>query len=570
MSGTVMNRRSFLRRTGIGAMAMMCGGSVFATAGKKKKPNVLFIAVDDMADWPGCVGGHPDAITPNIDRLANRGVLFTNAHCVSPICGPSRASVLTGQRPETTNIYTNKGTYSDYVPEAVALPLHFKKNGYHVAGSGKINHSLGMVNPELWHEYGPDCGVIGTPFTEEEFLSAGLENGQTRRIKRDGMDVVLPMNGGISLIDRPTMTWDTFDWGPIDVPDDQFPDGKIANWGAEQVQKKYDKPFFTAVGFYRPHQPLFAPKKYFEMYDPMKITLPPTIAGDLNDVPDAGKDFAGAAWSAGRHETVTKMNQWRQGVVGYLASITFADAQVGKVLDSLDRGEHADDTWIILWSDHGWSLGQKEHWGKHDPWKASLRVPMIIVPPKNADVAGFKAGSRCEAPVSLLDIYPTLIDACGLPKRRELEGRSLLPLVRNIEAKWDDAVVASIGRGTHSVFVKGWRYIHYFDGSEELYDLSVDSEEWFNLAGDEQYTDVKIRLAKHIPVDKRFKQFVRWGRWKYIVKTDGSIMLFDIHQVFGISEHFEVSKENPEVVEQIRSYLKENNITARHVAMPVK
>jgi arylsulfatase A-like enzyme len=563
-----MNRRDFLKNTGMLLTCSTLAGMSYGIDKAARKPNVLFLVVDDMADWCGCMGGHPDVRTPNIDRLANRGMLFTNAHCVSPICGPSRASVLTGMRPETTNVYTNQGTYTDYVPKAVGLPLHFKNNGYHVAGAGKINHGLGMKNPELWHEYGPDCGVIGTPFLEEEFLSKGLENGGTRRINRDGMDVTLPMNGGISLIDRPTMTWDTFDWGPIDVPDDQFPDGKIANWAVEQLQKKYDKPFFLGAGFYKPHQPLFAPKKYFEMYDPKKVTLPPTIAGDLNDVPDAGRDFAGAAWSAGRHETVTKMNQWREGVVGYLATISFADAQVGKVLDALDCSDYADNTWIVLWSDHGWTLGEKEHWGKHDPWQGSLRIPMIVVPPKGAAVSGFQPGNRCDTPVSLLDLYPTLLDACDLPRRSELEGRSLLPLVRNPEMHLRDTVVASIGRGSHSVFAKGWRYIHYFDGSEELYDLTVDSEEWFNLAGKPEYRSIKTKLKQSIPVDKRFKQFVRWGRWKCIFMADGSVQLYDIHDIFGISEHNDVAEKNPKIVKAITSYLRENSIQDRHTAMP--
>jgi arylsulfatase A-like enzyme len=425
-----------------------------------------------------------------------------------------------------------------------------------------------MKNPELWHDYGPDCGVIGTPFTEPEFLSKGLENGGTRHIQRDGIDVILPMNGGLSLIDRPTMTWDTFDWGPIDVPDDSFPDGKIANWGVEQLKKKHEKPFFLAVGFYKPHQPLFAPKKYFDMYNPEEISLPPTIAGDLNDVPQPGRDFAHAAWSAGRHETVTRHNQWRQGVTAYLATITFADAQVGKVLDTLEQSEYADDTWIVLWSDHGWALGEKEHWGKHAPWQDSLKVPLIIVPPKKARLEGFKPGSRCDAPVSLLDLYPTLIDICGLQKRDELEGQSLLPLVRNPKKKWNEAVVASIGRGSHSVFAHPWRYIHYFDGSEELYDLRIDPEEWFNLADDPEYDKIKKDMLRHIPIDKRFKQFVRRGRWKAIFQANGEVLLFDIHAIFGISEHNNVANEHPEIIKQISDYLRKNGITSRHVNMP--
>lgn len=530
----------------------------------EQKPNVLFIAVDDMADWVGFLDGHPDAITPNMDRLASQGIYFTNAHCVSPICGPSRAAILTGMRPETTGCYTNQGTYIDYVPNAVSLPRYFIDHDYYVMGAGKINHSLGMVVAGNWHEYGPDCGIVGTPFTNEELLTEGMD--PTRVISR--LNCTLPMNGGLSLIDRPDMKWDTFDWGPLDIDDGDMPDGEIAQWAVEKLQQEHDKPFFLAVGFYKPHQPFFVPRKYFDIYDPEKINLPPTIAGDLDDVPQPGIDFAHAAWSAGTHKTVVKYNQWHEGVTAYLATITFADAQIGKVLHALDNSPYADNTWIILWSDHGWSLGQKEHWGKHDPWKASLKVPFIIVPPKNNTPEGFLKGSSCPAPVSLLDIYPTLIDICGLPGKEELEGQSLLHLVKDPESKWNEAVVASVGRGSHSVFTKQWRYIHYFDGSEELYNLREDPEEWTNLAGNPEYKELKQNLAVHIPMDDNYKQFARWGKWKAVITANGDMELYDIHETFGISEHNNVAEENPEIVETISKYLVENNIEQRHVMIP--
>ncbi|MCK4746088.1 MAG: sulfatase-like hydrolase/transferase, partial [Bacteroidales bacterium] len=317
-----------------------------------QKPNVLFIAVDDMADWATYLDGHPDAITPNMDRLASQGIYFTNAHCVSPICGPSRAAILTGMRPETTGCYTNRGTYIDYVPDAVSLPRYFRNNDYHVMGAGKINHALGMVVADNWDEYGPDCGVVGSPFTNEELLTEGMD--PTRVVSR--LNCNLPMNGGLSLIDRPTMTWDTFDWGPLDIDDSGMPDGEIAEWAVDQLEQEFEKPFFLAVGFYKPHQPFFVPREYFDMYDVDKITLPLTLEGDLDDVPQPGIDFARAAWSAGTHKTVVEHDQWHEGVRAYLATITFADAQVGRVLDALDNSPHADNTWIILWSDHGWSL----------------------------------------------------------------------------------------------------------------------------------------------------------------------------------------------------------------------
>ena len=254
------------------------------------KHNVLFISLDDMNDWLGCYGGHPDAKTPNIDSLAERGVRFTNAHCVSPICGPSRASVLTGMRPETTGVYHNRGTYIDYVPNAVTFPEHFRANGYRAMAAGKVNHNLGAPDPRLWDENGPDCGVLGTPFIGDELHTKTMN--PTRLIDRDGLKITLPANGGLSAIDRPNNTWDSFDWAPTDCPETDYPDRRIADWGVEQLGKKHAQPLLLALGFYKPHQPFFAPRKYFDLYDAESVRLPVTIAGDLHDVPAPGRELA--------------------------------------------------------------------------------------------------------------------------------------------------------------------------------------------------------------------------------------------------------------------------------------
>ena len=559
-----IGRRSFLAAT----LASLAGPALAGQGARgAKRPNILFIVLDDLNDWLGCYGGHPDAVTPNIDRLARRGVLFTNAHCASPICGPSRAAVLTGQRPETTGVYHNKGTYIDYVPNAVTFPEHFRASGYRSLAAGKVNHNLGDPDPRLWDENGPDCGVLGTPFIGDELHTATMD--PTRVIDRGKLRITLPANGGLSAIDRPNNTWDSFDWAPLDVPEDDFPDGAIANWGIEQLSKEHEKPFLLALGFYKPHQPFFAPRKYFDLYDPKEIALPPSIAGDLYDVPQPGRDLATRPWTSGTHKTVMEHGAWREAVRAYLATVSFVDALVGRVLDALERGPHADNTWIVLWSDHGWSLGEKEHWGKHVPWRESVRMPLMTVPPGNARPEGFQPGAQCGAPVSLLDLYPTLLEMASLPVRNELEGRSLLPLVANPRAPRDDAVVATVGRGTHSVFSDRWRYIHYFDGSEELYDLHKDPREWFNLAGDPALSGVKQRLASHIPEDKRHRQFVRWGRWKCVMPVQGEPMLFDYQGEFGISEQNDVASERPDIVAAIRAYLQKSKISERYVNMPI-
>jgi len=544
----------------------LAAGLFVCDASASERPNVLFLILDDMNDWLGCYGGHPDAKTPNIDGLARRGVLFTNAHCVSPICGPSRAAVLTGMRPETTGVYHNRGTYIDYVPDAVTFPEHFRANGYRTLAAGKVNHGLGEPDPRLWDENGPDCGVLGTPFVGDELDTVTMT--PTRVINRGSLKITLPANGGLSAIDRPNNKWDSFDWAPLDVPEDEFPDGRIANWGVSQLKTRHDKPFLLALGFYKPHQPFFAPRKYFDLYDSENIALPTTIAGDLYDVPPPGRDLATRPWTSGTHKTVMEHNGWRDAVRAYLATVSFVDALVGKVVDALDGSPHAHNTWIILWSDHGWSLGEKEHWGKHVPWVESVRMPLLIVPPKNMCPAGFRPGERCDAPVSLLDLYPTLVEACNLPIRQDVEGRSLLPLVADPIGSWNEAVVATVGRGTHSVFTRRWRYVRYFDGSEELYDLHHDPREWFNLAADPIHDAIKQQLARHIPEDKRHRQFVRWGRWKCVLPVNGEPMLFDYRGEFGISEQTDVAREHPDVVRAIQEYLGGNDITARRVTMP--
>lgn len=547
---------------------MMAVGLVVASPmnGYAASPNVVFISLDDMNDWLGCYGGHPDVLSPNIDRLAERGVVFTNAHCVSPICGPSRASVLTGMRPETTGVYHNRGTYIDYVPNAVTFPECFRRHGYRTMAAGKVDHNLGDPNPRLWNENGPDCGVLGTPFIGDELDTTAMI--PQRVIDRGRLKITLPANGGLSAIDRPNNTWDSFDWAPLDVSDDDFPDGKIAAWGVEQLQRSHDAPFLMAVGFYKPHQPFFAPKKYFDLYDDVGVSLPETIADDLDDVPPPGVDLATRPWTSGTHKNVMRHGAWRDAVAAYLATVSFVDAQVGRVVDALDESEYADDTWIVLWSDHGWSLGEKEHWGKHVPWRESVRMPLIVVPPKNVEIPGFEPGTRCDAPVSLLDLYPTLLAACSLPEYDKLEGQSLLPLIADPESPSREAVVTTVGRGTHSVRTRDWRYIRYFDGSEELYDLRDDPREWRNIADVEEHAEVKQRLAGYIREDDRLERFVRWGRWKCVFPTEGEPMLFDYHGVFGISEQTDLAAEHPEVIAAIREYLEREGITSRRVNMP--
>ena len=462
----MVTRRSFLADAAKGTAGALAAGCfpnlVFGQDGKK--PNVLFISIDDLNDWIGCLGGHPDAITPNLDRLAERGVLFTRSYCNAPICNPSRASLLTGLRPSTTGVYALNQPFREAVPDAVTLMQHFMANGYHVAGRGKITHGR-FPDPQSWHEYvkqGPD----------PKHPNASSQGSRVRQngIKAEGIR-------------------SSFDWGPLDVADEEMDDYKVAQWTGEMLQRQYDKPLFLACGIYRPHMPFQVPRKYFADFPLDKISLPPIHQRDLEDIPEAGRKKILEIY----HDEVMKTNNLPKAVAGYLASIRFADAMVGKVLDALDKSPHADNTVIVLWGDHGWHLGEKLHWRKHALWEEATRTPMMIAAP------GMVEPARCERTVSLIDIYPTLIDLCGLSKREGLEGTSLKPLLDKPDRPWDRPVLTTHDRGDHSIRSEQWRYTRYHDGSEELYDHTHDKMEWTNLAGQNQYADVIAAHAAWLP-----------------------------------------------------------------------
>jgi arylsulfatase A-like enzyme len=421
-----------------------------------RRPNVLFLAIDDLNDWTGFLGGHSQSRTPNLDRLADRGMVFERAYCAAPACNPSRAALLTGIRPSTSGVYTNSQPWRPALPDAVTLPQHFMAAGYEVIGGGKIFHG-GFNDPESW---------------QESFK-------QPADPKPDD----LPVNG----IPRTAH----FDWGPVDVPDEAMGDHKVVDWAIDQLGRSREKPLFLAVGLYRPHLPWYVPRAYFDAHPASGVILPEVPEDDLDDIPPAGRKMARPE---GDHRNVLGQDQWHEAVQGYLASIAFADAQVGRLLDALDRSPIAEETIIVMWGDHGWHLGEKQHWRKFALWEEAARVPFVIAAPGVTE-----PGSRCDRPVSLLDIYPTLIDLCGLSDRRELEGTSLSPLLKDPGAPWDRFALTTHGRKNHAVRSDRWRYIRYEDGSEELYDHDADPMEWRNLADDPEFDGVKAALAEALP-----------------------------------------------------------------------
>ncbi len=435
------------------------------------RPNVLFIGVDDLRDWVGHLSGHPNAKTPNIDRLAKRGVSFTRAYCSAPLCNPSRISLLTGVAPSKSGVYGNGEKLRQKLPDAVTLMQHFRASGYSVRGAGKIFHGTSAYDMDSWDIF---------------FKSSGSKK---HRVKRDSS---LPKSAWVP-------------WGALACSDDEMLDGINAKWIITELKKPQEKPFFLAYGLTKPHLTWSVPQKYFDLHPLEGIKLPPTKKGDLDDLPAFGKKLAREVYDPsgerdfavkpnGDHANVTTNKQWGKAVQAYLATISFADAQIGRVLDALDRSGHADNTIVVLWGDHGWHLGEKDHWRKHALWDVSTRTPLIFSAPR-----GVAKDKLCQRPVSLIDIYPTLIDLCGLPKRRGLDGQSLKSLLENPERKWDRPVVITYGLNNHAVQTERWRYIRYRDGGQELYDHERDPNEWTNLASIPKYSPQKTKLAKWLP-----------------------------------------------------------------------
>jgi arylsulfatase A-like enzyme len=418
------------------------------------RPNILFIAIDDLNDWVHHLGGHPQTKTPHIDRLAARGVTFTNAHCSAPVCNPSRVALCTGQRPSTTGIYDNNHDWREIIPQEITLPLYLKRQGYHVGGAGKIYHEAFRRESD-WNEY--------APFSRKEPKPSP---GQSEGV------------GGIR-------------FAPVDVNDDQMDDWNTVDWVVERLNRPYNTPFFLACGLYKPHMSWNVPRKYYDLYPLDKIVLPAVREDDLVDIPTAGVKMADPT---GDHAAILKSGRWKEAVQAYLAACTFADSQAGRLIDALDRSPHRNNTIIILWGDHGWHLGEKQHWRKFTLWEESTRVPFIVIAPGVT-----KPNSICGRTVDSLSIFPTLADLCRLPIPASCEGVSLRPLLVDPTAVWDRPAVTTYGYQNHAVRTEKWRYIRYADGSEELYNKVDDPQEWINLATRPEMSEVKSDLALWLP-----------------------------------------------------------------------
>lgn len=417
-------------------------------------PNVVFIAVDDLNHWVGHLGRNKQAKTPNVDRLARQGVTFTKAYCAAPVCNPSRAALMSGFRPGSSGVYDNGQDWRPVIGKDKTLTTQFLNKGYNVYGSGKIYHANAHRAGE-WTDY---------------FVGGKETKTAHPRAKDNGV-------GGIQ-------------FKPLS-DDSRLSDENIVDYGIQHLLREHDKPFFLAVGLHKPHMPWDVPKKYYDLFPLETIELPPVQPDDLKDVPSAGIRMASPD---GDHATMLRSGRWKEAVQAYLAAIAYCDAQIGRLLDAYDKSPHRENTIIVFWGDHGWHLGEKEHWRKFALWEEATRMPFIWVVPGVT-----KPGGVCNRTVDLMSVYPTLCSLCGIERPGHVEGEDLSILLRDPNAAWDKPAITTFHRNNHAVRTEQWRYIRYADGGEELYDHTQDEYEWTNLASDKNFAHAKGTLIKLLP-----------------------------------------------------------------------
>jgi choline-sulfatase len=442
-------------------------GCAAIAAEPARKPNVLFIAIDDQNDWVGPLRGHPLVKTPHLDRLAARGTVMANAHCQAPLCNPSRTSLMLSLRPTTTGIYGLAPWFRALEPfrDRVTLPQHLKAHGYKTLSAGKIYHGAAGGPQQRLKEFdvwGPAGGVGARP--------------PAKLIPQTPMG------------NHPLM-----DWGVFPHRDEDKGDYLVASWAVDQIKgMSKDQPFFLAAGISLPHVPCYATQRWFDLYPDDDSILPAIKEDDRADTPRFSW-YIHWQLPEPRLKWVRENNQWRNLVRSYLACTSFVDAQIGRMLDALEAAGLADNTIVIVWGDHGYHLGEKGITGKNTLWERSTRVPLIFAGP------GVAKGARVNSPAELLDIYPTLIDLCGVAKRSDLEGVSLAPQLKDAKAKRTQPAITSHNQGNHGVRSERWRYIRYADGSEELYDVQNDPREWTNLVSRPEHAAVVAEHRRWLP-----------------------------------------------------------------------
>lgn len=429
-----MKRRELLQWAAASAAVAGCGGSGGGSTTPDGRPNVLMIAIDDLNEWVGFLGGHPQVRTPALDALAARSHVFPNAFCTAPVCSPSRAGVLSGLSVQSTGVKDNYATFKSVNPNKRTFDEMLAGAGYEVQRFGKVDHT-----------YNPFVSPLPAtmPYTNKQCAARNDEGA--------------------------------FDWGPVDVDDTEMPDYKYAQQGIDLMnQRQTAAPFCLSVGFVRTHVGWYVPQRFFDMYPIDSVIVPRVPADELNDIGPVGKSIA---LKFNFHQCIVGQSLWASAVQGYLASISWVDSQIARLIEALDASPYANNTMVVLWSDHGFHLGEKFHWHKEALWDVSTRVPCLVRMP------GQGAGVRQAACISLRDLAPTMLANCGVSSDYPMDGRSLLPLLNNPQMAWDHPVLTTLDGQHHAVRTAQWRYIRYATGERELYDESNDPTEYVNIAG---------------------------------------------------------------------------------------
>lgn len=457
-----------------------------ALAWPQQKPNILLIAIDDMNNYVGCMGG--PAITPNIDALAKKAILFNNAYCAAPACNPSRVAIMTGLRPETSGQYTNQGNFRDVGnnKNILTLPQKLMAAGYETIAAGKIFHMPNGLNKEPHAQSDPVswnyqfAGQTGAAVPADTYLTKA---GAAKWLGDDTVDYT---NGKtVEYLAKASI------WGANNQKKEQTGDWKMSEVCANYLQQKHDKPFFFALGFSKPHQPLIAPKEFFDLYPLDKIVYPKWDAGDMDDIPAINKKNFSSLFV----EKVRKHKQLQLAYQAYLACMSFTDACIGNVMEALAKSKYANNTIVIFFTDHGFQLGQKNRWEKYSLWKLSTNSPLIIYIPNNKN-----NGTICSEAVSLIDIHATVLEACNISFTKKLESISLAPLLKAPTSERKQPAIITHDEGNNAVVWKQYNYIRYKDGSEEFYDHAKDNAEYDNRADDKTLQEIKEKLKKFIPV----------------------------------------------------------------------
>lgn len=473
-------RNKWIGSITVAGLVSASAAGVAAAEPPQNQPNVLFFALDDMNDWVGAMG-YKQAITPNMDRLAKSGVIFQNAHSSAIFCAPSRSAVFTGRHASITGCYTTQ-VYFQTHPEINPLHKVFFDAGYETYGAGKLfHHPAGYIDPRGWTEF---------------FLRTPEQRKNAWDIRTWSVDdPIIPQPYPNSIYNQGITPANKFflEWGKIKNENEaKMADTIRTEWACDLLRKKHDQPVFVGVGLYATHFPNYVPEKYFDLYDADNIELPPYKADDLDDLPPAVQKFYHQRGKI--QKRLESFDAVDDAVLGYLAAISYEDAMLGRLMQAIESGPNAGNTIIVLWSDQGYHHGEKFHWGKHTLWNRTTHVPLIWAGP------GITKGASIDATVSLLDMFPTLTELCGVPDDQPRDGTSLVPVLKNPASATDrDVMCCGLKPEEYTIINDQWRYIHYADGTEELYNEKQDPNEWDNLASNPELEGIKEQLRASAP-----------------------------------------------------------------------